>query len=268
MEQTLVLFLGLIGAGCLAGIVAGLLGVGGGIIMVPVMTMILATLEVPLALSMHIAVATSLSAIIATGTASARAHWRRDSVDLDAAWSTIPFICAGAFVGALLARYVDGDVLRFAFAALCFFVAFRMLRGRKATANAKPLSPGQRKGLASAVGLLAAWLGIGGGLMFVALLRTTGMTMHRAVGTAALLGVAVAIPGSIGFVISGWNVAGLPDFTLGYVHWAAALALASTAILFAPLGAKWAHLLPQRRLQQLFGVFLILAGSRIVASAF
>ncbi|MEM8547878.1 MAG: sulfite exporter TauE/SafE family protein, partial [Pseudomonadota bacterium] len=166
--------------GALAGVVAGLLGVGGGIIMVPALTVVLPAVGVTPELSMHLAVATSLAVIIVTGSASARAHYRRGSVDVVRVGHWAIFVAAGAAGGALAARFLDGNFLRFAFGLLALFVASRLLFERQRSVRVRAIGRGAQRLIVGVIGMLSAWLGIGGGTMMVALLRSTGLAMHQA----------------------------------------------------------------------------------------
>lgn len=253
-------------SGAFAGIFAGLLGVGGGIVLVPVLSFLFGFLGISDAVTMHMAVATSLTVIIATAVSSAKAHRARDAIDVAIVRRWMPAIGVGALAGALLARSISGDVLRGLFAALALIIGISFIRGQANSASRGSLSipPTGQMMIASLIGVLSSWLGIGGGSMSVPALQATGLPVHKAVGTSSLLGLAIAVPGAIGFVLAGQGVADRPAGSLGYVYWPAAVALAVTAALLAPVGARLAHGLDQRRLRQVFGIFLLLAGSNMV----
>lgn len=254
-------------AGGVAGLIAGLLGVGGGIVIVPVMTVVLAILAVPASVSMHIAVASSLAVIIATSMASARAHAGRDALDADVVRRWGPFIALGALGGALVARFLDGDFLRVLFATLALVLGVRFILARSTDTGRLRLGSIAQRACAGVIGILSSWLGIGGGTFSVPLLHALGLTMHRAVGTSALIGLFIALPATIGYVVGGLGIAGRPEFSLGFLHLPSVVVLTLTATLLAPLGARLAHRLEQRRLRQVFGVFLIIGAARLFQQA-
>lgn len=257
----------LVGAGLAAGLVAGLLGVGGGIVMVPILSIILPAIGVADAVSMHVAVASSLAVIVVTSLVSARAHARRDGVDVTVVGHWAASIAVGALLGGLAARIVPGDALRLLFGLLALFVGLRLVAGAGNPEATLQLSRTARRATAGAIGLLSSWLGIGGGTFAVPVLHGLGLPMHRAVGTAALLGFFVATPGAIGFAVGGAGVAGRPPASMGYLHLPSVVALAVGAVLVVPLGARLAHALPQARLRQVFGVFLLVAAARMMSKA-
>ncbi|MEO0616325.1 MAG: sulfite exporter TauE/SafE family protein [Pseudomonadota bacterium] len=265
--DTLISLAPLLGAGLAAGLVAGLLGVGGGIVMVPILSLVLPAMGADDAVSMHMAVASSLAVIVVTSLVSARAHSRRGGVDLDTARLWALPIAVGALAGALAARFLSGDALRVLFGFLAAFVGARFLLGRSAPAATLRWSRTGRQIAATGIGVLSAWLGIGGGTFAVPVLHGVGLPIHRAVGTAALLGFFVALPGAIGFALSGHGVDGRLTTSVGYLHLPAVLMLAAGAVLLVPVGARLAHALPQQHLRRVFGVFLLLAAARMMSKA-
>lgn len=266
-DTLLNLFVPLLLAGAFAGIVAGLLGVGGGIVIVPVMTVVLTFLAVPPAVSMHIAVASSLAVIIATAIVSSRAHGRRGALDMAIVRRWGPFIALGALAGALVARLLSGDFLRLLFATLALIVGLRFLLARQHNAGRLNIGSHGQRVCAAVIGLLSSWLGIGGGTFSVPLLHAQGLAVHRAVGTSALIGLFIALPATVGYIASGIGVPGRPGGSLGYLYLPAVLVLALSATVLTPLGARLAHRLPQHRLRQVFGVFLLLASARLFERA-
>ncbi|MEM6820191.1 MAG: sulfite exporter TauE/SafE family protein [Pseudomonadota bacterium] len=254
----------LITAGVVAGLMAGLLGIGGGIVLVPVLVVWLEASGVDPAVSTHIAIATALTTMLATAPASASSHHRRGAID----WSRIQRwglpIAIGAASGALLARYISGSALRLLFSGLAALIGTRMLLGSTSSFRLPPSA--DRASIPSGIGLLSAWLGIGGGSFSVPLLTGFGLPVRRAVGTSALLGLFIAVPAVIGYVVGGSGVALRPPQTLGYLHWPAALLLGVTAALFAPVGAALAHRVSPAGLKRLFGAFLIAAAIRLLIS--
>ncbi|SFZ81596.1 Uncharacterized membrane protein YfcA [Devosia enhydra] len=261
-------FLGLVATGAVSGVLAGLLGVGGGAIIVPALALVLDLLGYDDAIIQHVAVASSLAIIIPTGIVSARSHHKRGAVDLRVLRLWAPFILVGTLIGGLLAGFFSGNVLRVVFGVMVYLVAANIVFDvlRKVIGHLRDSSLSHRA-FASVIGFLSALMGIGGGSLSVPTLSALGLTMHAAVGTAAALGVAIAIGGTIGFIVSGWGVAGLPPFSLGYISLPAVVAVGVMAGVTAPLGAALAHRLDQKTLKKVFAVFLVLVGTQMLWKA-
>lgn len=269
MEQWLVLIAAMLVAGCAAGVLAGLFGIGGGIVIVPVLEFILGFLGVDPAIRMHLAVATSLAVIIPTSVASARAHHKKGAVDLDVVRQWWVLILLGSVFGAWLASQFHSRVLAAVFATLALLVALKLMfvRERASLAESIPANP-LVKTIPVTIGLLSAMMGIGGGTFSVMTLTLFNVPIHRAVGTASLLGLFIALPGAIAFVFSGWGDPRLPAGSLGFVSLVGFACIAPTTVLAASLGAKIAHSFSADRLKVLFGVFLAIAAIRMFWRAF
>jgi len=254
--------------GAATGVIAGLLGVGGGIVIVPVLYLVLPVFGVDEALRMHLAVGTSLATIIPTALASARSHHHRGAVDgaLLRVWG--PAVFAGAVLGAALAGPVGGAVLTAVFATVALLVAAQMGFGNAgppgagAAANAAVTGP-VGAAIAALVGFVSTWMGIGGGTLSVPIFTALGVPIHRAVGTAAALGLVIGVPGAIGFAIAGWGVPGLPPASLGYVNLIALALIVPLSALCSPLGARLAHAISARLLRRAFAVFLAATAARM-----
>ncbi len=253
--------LGLMVTGVFSGIAAGLLGIGGGAIIVPALATALTLMGYDADVVQHVAVGTSLAIIIPTGIMSARAHHARGALDLKVLRLWAPFIVAGTFIGGLMAGLFSGDVLRVVFAVMAFLIAANIVFGwqTKLMGHLKSSALTHRLA-ATVVGYVSALMGIGGGSLTVPTLVAFGATMHAAVGTSAAIGVAIAISGTLGFVISGWSVAGLPPLSVGYINLVALVLVAVLAALCAPMGATLAHRLDQKSLKFVFAGFLVLVG--------
>lgn len=247
----------LLAAGAVAGITAGLLGVGGGIVIVPVLWHMFTALGIDEAVRMHVAVGTSLATIIATSVSSVRSHHKRGAVDFALLKSWGPWIFIGVLIGTVLAGHVRGPVLSSVFATVALVVSLHMGFGKPEWRLAPELPKGVgRSLLATVIGGISAMMGIGGGTLSVPILSLFGYPIHRAVGTAAAIGFIIGIPGAIGFVYSGWNVAGLPPFSLGYISLIGFALIFPTSTLLAPYGARLAHRINTRNLKRVFAVFL------------
>jgi len=268
LVENLGLFAALLGAGACAGILAGLFGVGGGIVIVPALFTALTSFGYAPDLAMHIATGTSLATIIPTGLSSARAHYKRGSVDMEVLRLLAPSTAIFAFIGAFAASGLGGIFLTILFAIFAALIALLMLQGKKGVALVSAVPKGHgRHVLGGGIGLLSAMLGIGGGTMSVPTLAACGYKMTLAVGTGSALGLFIALPGALGFVMTGWGHEGLPPFSLGYVNMVAMAIIAPLSVVFAPLGAKFAHKLPELWLRRGFAVFLLLMAAKMAMKA-
>ena len=259
MQDLLILAAATLATGCVAGVLAGLFGIGGGIVIVPVLETALGAVGVDPAIRMHIAVATSLATIIPTSISSARAHHRRHSVDFDIVRRWSVYVLLGALLGTWIASQVHSRVLALVFATLALLVAIKLTffpSSRNLTEDVPraawvPIIP-------VAIGNFSAMMGIGGGTFSL-----FNQPIHRAVGTAALLGLAISLPATIGFVIAGLGDERLPAGNIGYVSVIGFALIASTTVLTAPIGAKIAHAFSARKLSIAFGIFLVIASARL-----
>lgn len=269
MEQWLFLGIAMLATGTVAGVLAGLFGIGGGIVIVPVLETALGFIGVDPAIRMHVAVGTSLATIIPTSISSARAHHERKSVDIDIVKRWAIFVLLGALLGAWIASLVHSRVLAIVFATLALLVAFKMLflpHSRNLTEEVPrgPLVPV----IPTAIGCFSSMMGIGGGTFSVMTLTLFNEPIHRAVGTAALFGLVISLPGMLGFAVAGWDDPRLPPGSLGYVSLIGFACIAPATVLAAPLGAKIAHAFSAERLNMLFGAFLVIASARLFYRAF
>jgi uncharacterized membrane protein YfcA len=269
MDSLLLLGVAMLATGCVAGVTAGLFGIGGGIVIVPVLEVALSLLGVDAAIRMHVAVATSLATIIPTSIASARAHHLRQSVDMDIVKRWSLFVLLGALLGAWIAAQVHSRVLAMIFASLALLIALKMIlfpESRNLTEDV-PRGPLVLT-IPAAIGTLSSMMGIGGGTFSVMTLTLFNQPIHRAVGTAALLGLVISLPGTIGFIITGWNDARVPPGNFGYVSLIGFALIAPATVLCAPIGARIAHSFSAKRLSMSFGVFLVIVAVRLFYRAF
>ena len=255
----------LVGAG--AGYASGLFGIGGGAVMVPALFFAFRSLGVDEGVVMHCAVATSAAVIIFNGARSVRSHRARDSVEMDLLWprerwwnSYALWIAVGSFVAAwALAPRLSSDALTAIFAGVALLVALQFIFGRPGFTLRDGVPGGAAPPLVGGgIGALSAIMGIGGGSLSVPFLTLCGMPVHRAVGTAAGFGLAIAVPATLGFVIGGWGVAGRPVGSLGYVNLLGLALIVVCAWPFVPLGTRSAHSLRPGPLRKVFGVALAL----------
>lgn len=266
--ELLPLALAMLMTGVVGGLLAGLLGVGGGIVIVPVLDTALGLLDVDPAIRMHVAVATSLATIIPTSISSSRAHHSRGAVDFALVRFWGPFVFLGSIVGTVLAARVDSQVLALVFGGVALLVAIKMLLPLEGVHIAEDVPRGVFGSLVPlGIGGLSSMMGIGGGTLSVPVLTLLNQSIHRAVGTAALFGLLISVPGAIGFVIAGWGDPRLPPGSLGYVNLIGLLLIAPVTVLAAPWGAKLAHRLSKRQLSLAFGVFLAIVAVRMLLRA-
>lgn len=264
MTDLLPLITLLLGVGALAGFTAGLFGIGGGAVMVPALFFAFTAIGVAPEVVMHCAVATSASVIIVNGYRSTRSHMARDSVDMGLLWpeawwlSYALWIGIGSFVAAVwLAPRLSSDALTLIFALVALIVAAQFIIGRPDFILRDSVPGGIAPPIVgSSVGALSAIMGIGGGSISVPLLTLCGVPVHRAVGTAAGFGLAIAIPATLGFIVSGWGLLGRPALSLGYVNLAGFALIVASAWFMVPLGTALAHRLEAVPLRRIFGVCL------------
>jgi uncharacterized membrane protein YfcA len=258
----------LLGAGAVGGLLAGLLGVGGGIVIVPVLDAALNLAGVSPEASLHVAVATSMATIIPTSISSSRSHAQRGSVDLQIVrrWS-VPIV-AGALAGALAASRVDARVLAAIFGCVAAAVALKMVLPLDHLVLRRTI-PGGPIGAAipAAIGAIAAMMGIGGGVLSVPTMTLCGEPMHKAVGTGAQLGFWISVPATVGYLLAPAPDAASLPLTIGYVSLLGFAVIAPMSWAIAPLGARLAHALDRRRLSAAFGVFLLIVAARMLYRA-
>lgn len=261
------LIVSLLIAGAASGLIAGLFGVGGGIVMVPVLFYVLSSLGYP-DTAMHAAVGTSLAVIVVNSLRSVSEHAKKGAVDFQVLKAWTPWIVVGALAGSAIADLAPGRALTGLFGAVALILSAQFFFGRPDWKLSEDM-PGQpwRAMLASFIGIMSALMGIGGGVFGVTLMTVCGRTIHQAVATAAGFGVAIGAPAALGFMIAGADEVGRAPFSIGYVNMAAFAVLASTALFVTPLGAKLAHTLNATRLKQVFAVVLAVLALNMLREA-
>jgi len=264
--ETLLIF---VATGAVAGLLAGLFGVGGGLIMVPALALVLPWQGLGPSVVMQVAIGTSLAVIAATSVSSMLAHHRRGGVLWPVFARVAPGLAAGALAGAFVAHALPGLVLQRIVGTGAILVAIQMSldRGKKGDATLfggelekRVASPSLLFGAGSVIGLLSALIGIGGGALTVPFLSWRGVEMRQAVGTSAACGVPIAWAGAAGFMLAGAGVAGRPEWSVGYVALPAFAGIAVASVLAAPFGARLAHHLPPQQLRRAFAALLVLIG--------
>lgn len=247
-------------AGALAGLTSGLLGLGGGIIIVPVLYWMFQGQGIPPDAVMHYAVGTSLASIVFTSMASIHAHHRRGAVRWDVARWLAPGVALGALFGAVAADQIPSDGLRILFGVFELLVALQMGFTLIPQAQRALPGPGGLAACGGGIGLLSSLMGIGGGSFTVPLLHWCRIDMRQAVATSAACGLPIALTGSAGFIIMGWHEAQGVAGSVGYVFVPALFGIVIASVVFAPVGAALAHRLPLAQLRRVFaGVLCVIA---------
>lgn len=267
--QWLPMVAALLGAGAAGGLLAGLLGVGGGIVIVPALDLALTLAGVDPAVALHVAVATSMATIVPTSISSSRSHARRGAVDGNVIrrWS-LPIVI-GSLAGALLASSAEARVLAGVFGFVALLAALKMLLplDHVVLQPTLPRGPGGAV-IPVAIGAVSAMMGIGGGTLTVPAMTLCGTPVHKAVGTAALLGLWISVPATLGYLVASTAGEVLPPWTIGHVSLPGFAIIAPVSWLVAPLGARLAHSLDRRRLAAAFGLFLLVVASRMLYRTF
>ena len=275
VSELIELALLLVAVGALSGFLAGVFGIGGGAVLVPVFYECFRLAGVPLEVRMPLCIGTSLAIIIPTSIRSYRAHRARGAVDMEVirAW-WLP-VLAGVIAGSVTARYAPERLFKIVFVLVAYSAAARLMLARETWKFGDDLPKGPlMKAFGFFVGLLSTLMGIGGGLFANLLMTFYGRPIHQAVATSSALAVLISIPGALGYVYAGWPAAAhYPDvaalqlpFALGYVSLIGAVLVMPTSLLTAGLGVRVAHALSKRTLEVAFGCYLLIVGSRFVLS--
>ena len=260
-------------AGAFAGLLAGLFGIGGGMIIVPALIYILTAQDIAQTAVTHIGVGTSLATIIITSISSLRAHHKRGGVNWDVWKRMAPGLIIGSLVGAGIASLIHGKSLQAVIGIGAFLVGLKMLfmknKGLEENDFSKLPSPMGQTALGGFIGIISAIFGIGGGTLTVPLLSNYGLKIQNAVGTSSACGLPIASAGAIGFLIFGQFIdpsikATLPSGVFGFIHIYAFICIGFASFFVAPLGAKLAHKLPAATLKKAFAVLLLFVGVKLV----
>lgn len=260
------LVVALAGAGAIVGFMSGLLGIGGGGILVPVLYETFAALGVDPSIRMHMALATSLTVIVPTSLRSLSAHRAKGSVDLDLVKRLAPWVIVGVVLGVLTAEHVSSSFLKWFWVVFGSVMAAKMWFGRDEWRLGTSI-PKSRwvEVYAIFVGYVSVLISIGGAAFIVAFMTLYGRSVLQAVGTSTGFGPLIAIPGAIGFMWAGWGVPGTLPFSLGYVSLLGAALIVPLSVMTAPLGVRLAHGIPKRRLEQAFAIFLCVVVARFLS---
>jgi uncharacterized membrane protein YfcA len=260
----LTILLGYCAIGAVAGVLAGLLGIGGGLVIVPVLIYTLTLQRVEHEVIMHMALATSMASIIFTSIASFKAHARHGAVRWEIVKKITPGILVGTFLGSCLASAMPTLWLKGVFVVFLYTMAWQMLAKKKPKASREMPGVAGISAVGGLIGVISSLVGIGGGSLSVPFMLWCNVVVHHAIGTSAAIGLPIAVAGTIGYVWNGWSVANLPDYSLGYVYLPACLGIVAFSMLTAPFGVRLAHRLPVDTLKQVFAVLLLLLATKML----
>lgn len=261
---TLDLIMALLLAGAAAGFLAGLLGVGGGTIIVPIVLWLLHQQGVIGEYNQHIALGTSFAIMVFTTLSSAWAQHKRQAINWHIVRYLSPAMVVGSLVGSAVAKYLPTAFLQGFFIVFLYVISVQMLLKLKPKPTRQLPQKWGLLGAGKVIGLLSSWVGIGGGSLSVPFMVYCNVPMHMATGTSAALAWAMSVSGFVGFVVTGWGVAGLPEHTLGFIYLPAVAALAVCTMTFAPLGVKVAHKMSPDKLKMAMGILLLLIATQML----
>ncbi|MCP4114860.1 MAG: sulfite exporter TauE/SafE family protein [Desulfobacteraceae bacterium] len=252
--------------GLFAGVLSGLLGIGGGLVIVPMLIASLTWQKIPSEFIMHLALGTSMATIIFTSISSFMAHHRRGAVHWSIVRRVIPGILLGTFLGSCLAARLSGPFLKGFFVVFLYYVAVQMLTGKKPKASREVPGNVGMFGVGNIIGGVSSLVGIGGGTLSVPFMMWCNVPVHEAIGTSAAIGFPIAIAGTLGYVYNGLHAAGLPAYSVGYAYLPALMGIVSASVLTAPLGVRLAHSLPVPKLKRVFAVLLLAVATKMLIS--
>ncbi|MFT5452037.1 MAG: putative membrane protein YfcA [Enterobacterales bacterium] len=251
-------------SGAFAGLLAGLLGVGGGLFIVPVLLFILPLVGIDSTHLMTICVATSLCTIVVTSISSIIAHQKHQAILWSVFWQFLPGIILGSLIGSYVADSISEQLLTNLFAVSVILIAFKMLfKLQLAAVNELPKTSILML-TGSFIGGLSTMIGIGGGALTVPILNYWKTPMSKAIATSSACGLPIAVAGTIGFIIIGFEQSNLPAYSSGYVYWPAVLGIIVTSVIFAPIGAKLTHKISAPLLSKIFAIFLLVVGTKVL----
>jgi uncharacterized membrane protein YfcA len=254
-------------SGVISGLLAGILGIGGGAVLVPVFYQVFGLLDVDEAVRMHLSVGSSLAIIVPTSIRSFTGHYARGVVDTELLRNFLIAVPIGVVLAAATAAWISSEGLRIIFAVLIFLFGLRMLfnRERWRLGTDLPGKPG-RFGVGVVIGYFSTLMGIGGGIMNNTFMTLYGRPIHQAVATSSGVGVMIAIPGTLGYIWAGWGDPLLPIFSTGFINWIAVALVIPIALIVTPYGVRIAHALRKRQLEVGFGLFCLFVAGRFAVS--
>jgi uncharacterized membrane protein YfcA len=250
--------------GGVAGVLAGLLGIGGGLVVVPMLVFVFPGQGVDGSIQMQMALGTSMATIMFTAISSLKAHHARGAVRWDVVRRIAPGIVLGTFLGAMLVSRMPTSWLKGIFVIFLYYVSLQMLLNKKPKPNRTLPGPAGMFGVGCGIGGMSSLVGIGGGTLSVPFMTWCNLPFHTVIGTSAAIGLPIAVAGTAGYITGGWGHGLLPPLSLGFVYLPAFLGIVAASVLTAPLGAKLAHSLPVDRLKRVFAFLLMIVATRML----
>ncbi len=254
--------------GGIVGILAGLLGVGGGGVIVPILVYLLPQQGVPHEIIMHLALGTALASIVFTSISSLKAHHQRGAVNWLVVRRITVGILVGTFLGSCFASRLSTTFLIAFFSLFLYFISIQILTNRKPKPSRELPGTMPMSGVGAVIGFVSSLVGIGGGSLSVPFLIWCNIKIHHAIGTSAAIGLPIALAGTFGYIYNGWGTPGLPQLSIGFVYIPALLGIAAVSTLTAPLGAKLAHSLPVGKLKKIFAFLLMAIATKMLVDSF
>jgi len=252
--------------GAFVGFFAGLLGIGGGAAIVPMLAFIYTAKGFVPDHVVHLALGTSMASILFTSVSSVRAHHQHRAVHWPTVGRMAPGVIVGTFVGALIASSLNVRLLTIVFTLLIYYLSSQMFFGRKPQPNHLPMTTLSASFTAATIGVMSSLTATGGAALVIAYLVKRGTTIHNAIGTAAAIGWPLAAAGTAGYIISGYSVAGLPQYSIGYIYLPALAGIVTASIVLAPVGARLAHRTSGTLLKKIFALILFLLATKMLWS--
>lgn len=253
-------------AGALVGFLAGLLGIGGGMTLVPVLAALFLAQALTSDYNVHLALGTAMASIIFTSSASVREHHKHGAVDWQIVRRMVPGVLFGALISTMASGWIPQRTLALAFAVIVYAGATQIFLGTKPGAHATLPGALPAFGVGTVIGIISGLVSAGGTFLTVPFMLYCGVRMHTAIGTGAAIGIPVAMIGTIGYIVSGWRVAGLPPYSLGFVLLPALAMLVLGSVVTAPIGARFAHRLPVPTLRRVFACLLYVLATKMVVT--
>jgi uncharacterized protein len=253
-------------AGTLVGFLAGLLGIGGGMTLVPILAALFAAQHFAPDHIVHMALGTAMASIIFTSTSSVREHYKLGGVDFGIVQRMAPGMVVGSLGATVASGWIAQRHLALAFAVIVYFGATQMLLNKKPAATRTLPGSGPLFAVGTGIGVVCGLVSAGGAFLTVPFMLWCGVTMRTAIGTAAMIGIPIAIVGTVGYLVSGWNVPDLPPNTIGFISITALFGLVSGSVLTAPFGARLAHRLPTLALRRIFACLLYVLATKMLVT--
>jgi len=250
--------------GAVAGVLAGLLGIGGGLVIVPMLVYCFTRQGISYDLIMHLALGTSMASIMFTAVSSFYSHHKRGAVQWTIVRRIALGILLGTFLGSCFAANMSTNFLKVFFVIFLYYVAVQMLMDRKAAPSRQLPGSAGMFGVGNVIGAVSSLVGIGGGTLSVPFMMWCNVSVHQAIGTSAAIGFPIAIAGTVGYIWNGLDAQNLPVYSVGYVYLPALLGIVCASVLTAPLGVRLAHRLPVPKLKRAFAILLFAVGTRML----